>query len=89
MVWKGRVPALRVTAKRREASSGKPGEAAYQDEEVPDQQVAEDHVEEQLLVGPLGAVGGTAKLTDGGRVDELTEVCADPVHLGSDVGGVH
>jgi hypothetical protein len=24
-----------------------PGEAAYEDDEVPDQQVAEDHVEEQ------------------------------------------
>ena len=66
-----------------------PGEAAYQDEEVPDQQVAEDHVEQQLLVGPLRAAGGTSKFSDGGRVDGPTEVRTDPVHLGSDVGGVH
>ena len=76
MEWAG--PRVEGGGEAARSSVGEPGEAAHEEEQVPDDQVAEDHIEEQLLFGPLGAVGGTPKVSDGGRLDQIAEVRAGP-----------
>ena len=48
-----------------------------------------NHVEEQLLVGPLGAITRLSKLGDRGCVDKVSKVGAYPVQLRADLLGVH
>ena len=89
MTWNGRVPALRRAANRLDAPPGRSGEHPDQDPEVPHQEVPEQHVEEQLLVVPLRAIGAPAKLGDGGRVNQAPEVIADAGQLRTDLLRVH
>jgi len=54
-----------------------------------DQQVPEKHVEQQLLIGPLGAVGTCPQLCAGGVVEEAAEVNPGALHLCGDVTLLH
>jgi hypothetical protein len=53
---------------------GEQAEDADEDQERADDQVAEQHVEQQLLVGPPGPIGWPVQVRGGRVADELVEV---------------
>ena len=53
------------------------------------EQVPEEHVEEQLLVAPLRAVRGVAKVGNCGGVEEFSVVVANTIHLRPDLFLIH
>jgi hypothetical protein len=68
---------------------GEPAETLDQDEQGADEEKAEQHVKEQLSVCPLRAVGRGAQLGGSGGVEQVVEVCRDPLQVGVDVASVH
>ncbi len=68
---------------------GDPAETLDQGEQGADDEKAEQHVEEQLSVRPLRAVGRGAKLGGSSGVEQVVEVCRDPLQVGVDVASVH
>ena len=89
MTWNGRVPAFRAAANPRETAAWEPAETLDQGEQGADEEKAEQHVEQQLLVRPLRAVGRGAELGAVRGVEQVTEVCRDPLQVGIDVSCVH
>lgn len=58
-----------------------PPEDRRERQQRPDDDVAGQHVEQQLLVGPPGPVGAPGQVGAGGLAEQLPEVGLDPVEL--------
>jgi hypothetical protein len=67
---------------------GEQAEDADQDQQGADDQVAEQHVEQQFLVGPLRAVRVPPQVRRCRVGDQAAEVEPGLVHLGDDRGAV-
>jgi hypothetical protein len=86
--WNGRVPAFRIAANVR-GGGRETTETLHQGQQGADDDEAEQHVKQQLLVRPLRAVGRHAELGAGGGVEQAVEVGCYPLQLGVDVASVH
>src|ERR1035437_243046 len=69
------------TRERTADAVGQPTEDPYEYQEPHDDQVAEEHVEQQLPVGPLRAVRRSAQLGHRGRIQQTVERLSCLLHL--------
>src|ERR1035437_2682486 len=77
------------TRERTADAVGQPAEDPYQNQQPHDDQVAEEHVEQQLPVGPLRAVRRPAQLGHGSGVQETVKRLPCLLHLGADDLSIH
>jgi hypothetical protein len=61
--------------------AGQPPEGSHQGQQSPDDHVAEQHVEQQLLVGPLRPAGAPGQAGGGRLGEQAAEIGLDPVEL--------
>src|SRR4051794_23117982 len=68
---------------------GEAGEPPHQKAKVTHKQVSEEHVEQQLLVVPLGPVCWLMELDRSRGAQQVPEVSPNPIHLGTDLVSLH
>jgi hypothetical protein len=68
---------------------GEVSERLHQEEQHAGEEEAEQHVEQQLFVRPLGAACGCAELDGRSGIEQVVEVERDPLEAGVDVTFVH